>query len=596
MVNSQQNTENKPGEAKGGFKLPLGEILSFVKNIFASAQNYIGIDLGSSTIKIAQLQKGAKGYTITNYITRGLPRNLKDNPEEKKRLVKEFVKEFVAESRVKTSLGRLAVWGKGVFIFSFNVPALNKKDLRGAVSMELKKRLPFQASLESIVFDFFVTGQTRDEKGLSLSQVTCIACDKILLEEQVQFLKDIGIRPIAVNTVADAIGNLISFCAEIPAGKTAAVLDIGANISTLNFYKAGALLFSREIPIAGEHFSQAMAKTIPTAQGAITISPEDAEKIKRQCGIPLEEEAKNEFLTDFGMLTGEQISSMLRPLLERLLMELNRTFSYYASNFKSPLTNIEGLYLTGGSSRLKNLKEFLQHNLKEVKKIAHLNVLKAARSWKETSVFKHELVMEQAAPHLACAFGLALAKGGKVNLLPAKEKLEQNISFLNSLFKIAFPFIFTLSLLYFVLDSAENRRYKKLILETQGQIKQLEPHSRRAREYLELKTKLEQRKKLLENASGRQPFWFGIFKELSNITPKEVILRRVSIAEEKSPAAIRLEGKIYSKYTTVDLELSQYIMNLEDSPFFSNIQFSSVPDMYSPVPAADFEIICVLSY
>ena len=90
-----------------------------------------------------------------------------------------------------------------------------------------------------------------------------------------------------------------------------------------------------------------MAKTIPTAQGAITISPEDAEKIKRQCGIPLEEEAKNEFLTDFGILTGEQISSMLRPNLERLLMELNRTFSYYASNFKSPLTNIEGLYLTG---------------------------------------------------------------------------------------------------------------------------------------------------------------------------------------------------------------------------------------------------------
>ena len=204
--------------------------------------------------------------------------------------------------------------------------------------------------------------------------------------------------------------------------------------------------------------------------------------------------------------------------------------------------------------------------------------------------------MEQAAPHLACAFGLALAKGGKVNLLPAKEKLEQNLSFLNSLFKIAFPFILVLSLLYFILDSAENGRYKKLIIETQGQIKQLEPHSRRAREYLELKTKLEQRKRVLETASGRQPFWFGIFKELSSITPKEVILRRVSIAEEKTPAAIRLEGKIYSKYTTVDLELSQYIMNLEDSPFFSNIQFSSVPDMYSPVPAADFEITCVLSY
>src|SRR3990170_3938582 len=80
--------ENKAPETKAGFKLPLGEIFSFVKNIFASAQNSIGIDLGSSAIKIAQLQKGAKGYTITNYITRSLPRNIKDNPEEKKRLVK----------------------------------------------------------------------------------------------------------------------------------------------------------------------------------------------------------------------------------------------------------------------------------------------------------------------------------------------------------------------------------------------------------------------------------------------------------------------------------------------------------------------------
>ena len=59
-----------------------------------------------------------------------------------------------------------------------------------------------------------------------------------------------------------------------------------------------------------------MTRSLSTSTGPITISAEDAEKIKRQCGIPLEEEAKTEFLTDFGILSGEQISTMLRPTLE----------------------------------------------------------------------------------------------------------------------------------------------------------------------------------------------------------------------------------------------------------------------------------------
>ena len=234
-----QNTTSL-SRSRGGFKpAPTRlNIFSLVRNIFASAQNIIGIDIGSHSIKLLQLQKSAKGYAITNHITRTITQAVKDKPQEKKRIVKEFVKEFIAEARIKTTLGRVAVWGKGVFIFSLNVPLLNKKDLRGAVSMELKKRLPFQLSLENISFDFFVTGQTRDEKGLETLQITCVACDRLLLEEQVELLKEMGIRPIAINTIADALGNILPFCLEIPATKTAALLDSGANSSTLNFYRA----------------------------------------------------------------------------------------------------------------------------------------------------------------------------------------------------------------------------------------------------------------------------------------------------------------------------------------------------------------------
>src|SRR3989338_6660584 len=224
--NLSETKNNTSLSAVGAVREPLRlNIFSLMGNVFASAKNIIGIDIGSHSIKLLQLQKSAKGYAITNYITRTITRAVKDKPQEKKRIIKEFVKEFIAEARIKTTLGRIAVWGKGVFIFSLNVPLLNKKDLRGAVSMELKKRLPFQLSLENISFDFFVTGSTRDEKGLGLLQITCVACDRLLLEEQTELLKEMGIRPIAINTIADALGNILPFCLEIPATKTAALLD-----------------------------------------------------------------------------------------------------------------------------------------------------------------------------------------------------------------------------------------------------------------------------------------------------------------------------------------------------------------------------------
>ncbi|HAH20502.1 MAG: hypothetical protein A2Y00_04910 [Omnitrophica WOR_2 bacterium GWF2_43_52] len=595
-MDSPNATEAKahPSAAKPAVKFSLGAILSPITSFFSATQNIIGIDIGSNTFKIVQLQKTAKGYLIANYITRAIPRSIKDNPAEKKRIIQEFIKEFIKNSRIKTTLGRLAIWGKGVFIFSLNVPLLNKKDLRGAVSMELKKRLPFQLNLDTISFDFFVTGQQRDEKGITILQVTCIACDRFTLEEQVQLLKDMRLRPLGLCVIPDAIGNLLSHCVKINPQKSIAILDMGANSSTLNFYKGGILSFSREIPVGGDHLTGALARTITTPSGSVTISQEDAEKIKRQCGIPSAEEAKIEFLTDFGTILGEQISSMLRSLLERLVMEINRTLAYYTSTFKA--SAIEELFLTGGSSRLKNINKFFLDNLKELKKIENLDALKAVKGWKDTGIYRQELMMEQAVPHLAAAFGLCLGKGAKINLLPLKEKIEQQAFFLITILKIVVPIILGLSMLYYGILLKNARKHKASVNSINIQLRQLEPIVAKAREYRDTYIKLEQRKKLLEQTSSHQPLWWGAFKELGTITPEEVVFSKITVVNTKE---MHIEGKISAKYTIVDLELSQYVLTLEDSPFFEQVR--QVPektkqDMYSAIPTASFEIVCLLTY
>ena len=568
--------------------------LAFVSNFIMSSQDIIGLDVGSSYIKIVQLQRKRKRYHIRKCITRALPQTARDNAGEKRKLVQEFVKEFIAETNTKSGLGRMAIYGKGVFIFSITVPNLNKKDMRGAVQIELKKRLPFQMDINSVNFDYFVTGQAQDERGVSL-QASCIAADRLTIDDHIKLLKDMNLRPIAINTIPDCLGNLVSFCLDVPPKKTALILDIGATTSLLNFYKGRSLVFSREIPVGGDHLTHAMAKTVTLSTGTVTISADEAEKLKRNCGVPLQDEAKTEYLTDFGPFRGEQISAMLRPTLERLVMEINRTFSYYTKTFKSDLS--DELYLTGGASRLKNLDKFLLFNLEGVQKVEILNYLKKIKGWADTGVLKQELMMEQAMPHMAVAFAICLGTGGRVNVLPVKERVEQKALLLSLALKIGMPLLLLLTLGFYGLNWGNAVKYKMLVRSMDNEILRLAPQTQLIRDYLAMKSALDERERTLERAKGKQPYWWGLFKEFSNVIPPQVTIQKISFVSSKEPKEIRLTGKIFAKYSIVDLELSQFQLALEESPYFSRVELlPPEKDMYSAIPAANFEIICQLNY
>lgn len=583
---AQLKVKQVPAVRRGGHPLPL------LSDMLVSKDNVLGIDIGSSYVKVLQLQKSVSRYSVRNCMTKALPQAARENPAEKRRLVQEYVRDFIKEWRIRTTFARISVSGKGVFIFSLTVPQMNKKDMRGAVGIEFKKRLPAQMDIASISYDFFVTGPA-DEKGVMV-QVTCIAVERAIIDDQVQLIKEMGLTPVGVFTVPDCLGSLLPGCLDPQPKGTVVLLDIGALSCQLNFYKGQNLIFSREIPIGGDHFTMAMAKNL-SLPGQPAISLDDAEKLKRNWGIPLDEEAKADFLTDFGQFKGEQITMMLRPVLERLVMEITRTIGYYVKTFKSD--RIEELYLTGGSSRLKNIDKFLLFNVEGIQKVQPLNILKPVKGWSER-LHQQELVMEQAAPHMAVAFGLCMGSGGKVNMLPAKEKLEQKANLLSMLLKFAFPAVLVLNLVFYSGVYFNGVKYKMFVGKLDSDISRLEPVAQKVREYRAQSQKLTEKAQLLERAKGTQPSWLGVMRELSALVPQEISLTRIVTEEKTKPVRIRISGVIFPpKYTIADLALSQFVMTLEESPFFRQVELVSVrKNTDSQVASADFEIRCALNY
>ncbi|HNQ50274.1 MAG TPA: pilus assembly protein PilM [Candidatus Omnitrophota bacterium] len=557
-------------------------------------QQAIGIDIGAGYVKILQLRKAGGSFAVKNYTTHAIPAAVRDNAQEKQKVAAGFIKEFMDAAHIKACTGKLAVYGKGVYVFFLSVPHLNKKDLRGAVGIELKKRLPPQSDINSMAYDYFINGSAQDQAAPTL-QVTCVAVDRSLIEEQIALLKGLNIHPVSIQVIPDALGNLLTHCVNTDPAAPVALLDLGAGVSLLNFYKGKSLVFSREIPIGGEHITAALLKGLSMATGVTGITADDAEKIKRSCGIPLAEDAKSEYMTDFGVVRGEQLLAMVRPVIERLVMEISRTFNYYSKTFKTGA--IGKLYLTGGSSRLKNIATILQANVEGLKSAEQLSILSVIKGWSDKSVLRQEMMMEQAAPHLAAAFGMCLGAGGKINMLPVRERIEQKIGIFTAMVQVFFSLACVITMLLYASSYANGLKYKSLAVKLEGQVRQLEASSGHVKKYLALRSQLERKHQLLDTARGRQPMWWGILKELSVVTPDDVVLRMINVPLNTEPKEMRIFGRISSKQTIVDMALSQYVQALDDSPFFSNARIlSSDKDLSAPVPTADFTIVCRLEY
>ncbi|MBU1006474.1 MAG: type IV pilus assembly protein PilM [Candidatus Omnitrophica bacterium] len=561
--------------------------LRSLKALLNSIGVTVGLDIGSSSLKIVELKKSKGGFVVKSFIFETIPPSARINDKESMQFVVSSIKEAIRQDKISSVGAFLTLSGKEVKVLSLTLPKVSKSDLKSAIPLEIKKQAAFDPR-ESF-FDFQISSEVPDRAGPKLQVIVAIASRKAV-QEKIDILRKAGIRPLGISIIPNALNNVLKETSGANPEEVISVLDIGSRFSTLCVFRGGKLEFSRDIPVAGDHLTQGLVRKITLPDKEINITLEQAERIKRECGIP----AKEELEQSVESLSKTHVLAIMKPTLERLSGDILRSINYYRQYFKIP--KIDRLLLSGGGSRLKNIEEFLSSGLKDVK-IEKLNPLALAEGWTDAGVSGQEL-LEELAPHLNIAFGLALGKkSAKLDLLPFEIKIQQKFETVKFILKATVPVITGIIFLLYAAFSAQSSHYRRLIDQANATLVSFEPTKQSINEYDTLKQKMEERKGLLEKAVGRQPLWWGVLKELSQINPEGVTLDRLTVVKGQRPLKLRLAGGIVPSYTTIDLVLSQYLMALDESPFFENVELvSQIRDTYSPTPKARFEIILKLVY
>jgi len=527
-----------------------------MKNFFKK-EYIIGLDIGSSSVKIAQFQSREDGLHLVRAELKDI--NYIDNAGREKETLS-ALRHLLRGVDIKKSKITVAINCPETAMKKITAPYMPKSELRQGIMLEAKNYFPF--SIEDSFLDFEILGDLV-EKGVRKYEVLVAVSPKKTVENYLSLLGKAGIKPssfVPYSYVFKKLADQFHF----KEGQVHYFLIIGRSNSELIVLKGADLAFSRKIPITGNDFTKAMTGVLVSDRGKTELSLEEAEKIKREIGIPREDESK---VID-NKISTTQILSMLRAPLEQLTSEIQRCFDYYREEGGSG--TVGSLILFGGGASLGGIIEFLSKELGIDVKLG--DVLEGLKIDDKTVADKGNLSYR-----LGLAVGAALTEGKGINLLPPEIKDETKRTIKRGTVEAIFTAIVVTSILLFIGMRIKIDNFNKRITIARAEIASLSGPLKES-----------EAKMLAETVLSDEPYWEDVFHELGSLIPNEMRIENVRVENK----VIRIKGIVDS--ADGQQVLANFIIGLERGIFngVKLIESKNLPDR----PGIEFQISCWIDY
>lgn len=322
-----------------------------VNRIMTPKKPIVGVDLGSTSIKLVKIKKSGSGAMIEGVVLHPLnPAALPADENEKREVLIRELKNAAFGLKLKSTLSSLGVAGSSVIVREAKLPALPPAELARTLAFEAEPFIPYD--IREVNLDYHVLREVSEE-GQQKYEVILVAAKKDLLDSRLSMAVAAGLKPVIVDVNAFALVNLIDY---IPSAKeeTVAVANIGATITNLAIIEKGSPRVVRDVAVAGNAFTRAL-------QNALNVDEATAEKLKCETGLILSEEQK-EKLNAAGETQKVQVSNTLYMVASDLISEIHRSTEFYMAHGQD--RTLHRIYLTGGGAILKDLAAFATAQLK----------------------------------------------------------------------------------------------------------------------------------------------------------------------------------------------------------------------------------------
>lgn len=345
--------------------------------IFGKKTFLVGLDIGSRTLKLAEAEDKKKGWNLSKFgmleITPGL---IEEGSIRNPEAVADSIRQLFKIHKVKETNVAISVGGYSTIVKNISVPTMEEDQLQETIHFEAEQYIPFD--INDVRIDFQILGE--NETNPNQMNVLLVAAKKDMVNDYVNLVQLAGLNPCLIDVDAFALQNIYEINYH-PEGENVALIDIGANKTTLNILKGNHSVFMRDVSLGCQQINL---------------------KIVSMTGCSIEEAEHLYSTEDADNLPSKEVLEAVSTMATDWCTEIRRALDFFYSTYHDD--QIRRILLSGGGARIKKFRQLLA-----VETSSEVEIINPFESISVDSGFDTNY-LEQIAPQAAICMGLAIRR------------------------------------------------------------------------------------------------------------------------------------------------------------------------------------------
>ncbi len=379
----------------------------------------IGLDIGSSGVRAAQVRHGRNGTSLERFGEVMLPTgSVRDGEIVDPEVVVTALRELWKSAKLKGREVSVGLANQQVVVRRLDLPYMTESELRSSLPMQVDGLIPIP--VDEAVLDFCYLGEREGEEGERIVRVMVVAALRTMVNELLAVVRSAKLDPVGIDLDAFAALRSLTPPDVLSEPTTELLVDVGGTVTDLVVHKNGVPHFVRTVLFGGQGMTAMLADRLDlelaeaerlklemaatdaalVANGSVPLmAHHDVAAAQDEPTSPVTQDTEASVPEDDGP-GDDDAADIVRTQTRRLINEIKGSIDYCASQQDIP--SIEQVVLTGGASQWPGLAETMADELGlDIATGSPLTMVGIG-----SGVSEDELAM--AAPRLAVAVGLAL--------------------------------------------------------------------------------------------------------------------------------------------------------------------------------------------
>jgi type IV pilus assembly protein PilM len=313
---------------------------NFFKLFSSMSPTSLGVDIGTTSIKVVEVKKGGSKPQVTNYgilessgyLSRAnqalQTSSLKIFETDVVELLKTVIREM--GTGAKSAVASLPPFA--VFTTIIDFPQMDPKEIEKAMMYQAKQYVPLP--LSEVALDWMKVADYQDEQGFAHQKILLISVPKDQIEKYQRIFKGAGLTLQALEMESVSLARIFAGDAT-----PSIVVDIGSRSTNIVFMENGQFLWNAQSDFASASLTQALSTSL-------SINPLRAEELKKERGI-------------LGTGPNYELSTIMMPFLDAIINEVKKAQFTFVQQFPMAAKS-ERVVLSGGGANLLGIEKYFE--------------------------------------------------------------------------------------------------------------------------------------------------------------------------------------------------------------------------------------------